>query len=84
MGYEAVVSPNEVRTARYRSGRCPRRGISTATTSGRTACCTAARPHAHAHADCPLDFFRTWIDDPVKTQEQVQQIVDQAGEPSAR
>ncbi|MFC9892714.1 nitrilase-related carbon-nitrogen hydrolase [Nocardia sp. NPDC127579] len=26
-------------------------------------------------ADCPLDFYRTWINDPVKAQEQVQEIV---------
>lgn len=25
-------------------------------------------------ADCPLDFYRTWINDPVKAQEQVQEI----------
>ncbi|MEU8897859.1 nitrilase-related carbon-nitrogen hydrolase [Nocardia sp. NPDC048505] len=27
-------------------------------------------------ADCPLDFYRTWINDPVKAQEQVQEIVE--------
>ncbi|MEV0250353.1 nitrilase-related carbon-nitrogen hydrolase [Nocardia sp. NPDC050712] len=26
-------------------------------------------------ADCPLDFYRTWINDPVKAQEQVAEIV---------
>ncbi|MFE7796545.1 aliphatic amidase [Nocardia sp. NPDC057440] len=45
---------------------------------------TTRDAHAHGLADCPLDFYRTWINDPVKAQEQVQEIVDRAGEPAAR
>ncbi|MFD6463712.1 nitrilase-related carbon-nitrogen hydrolase, partial [Streptomyces roseolus] len=35
----------------------------------------ARDPDAFGVADCPLDFYRTWINDPVKAQEQVAEIV---------
>ncbi|MBF6172746.1 aliphatic amidase [Nocardia blacklockiae] len=35
---------------------------------------TAAGTGRRGTADCPLDFYRTWINDPVKAQEQVHEI----------